>query len=70
MYQLQVTVIETMGAYVCSAALSETDQFGRTTLVTSTGHRYLDVDPAAVPDDFAAILNALARFADLVLESP
>ncbi len=70
MYQLSVTVTETIGCYVCRIALSSRDQWGRTVQVSSTGPSYLEVDPVFLEDDLLQILRAAERYVRNCIDSP
>lgn len=70
MYQLSVTVIETLGCYICTAAISSRDQFGRVTQVASSAPTYLETDPAFLEDDLLQILRAAERFVRLRIDPP
>lgn len=70
MYQLHVTVHESIGCYICSAALSSTDQSGRTVTVLQANPAYLELSPDHSEEDFADLLEAVARYARILLDTP
>lgn len=70
MYQINVTVIETIGAYVCSGAISESDQFGHTQQIAVIKPVYLEGDDLLMRDPVGNLISALSRFASLMAESP
>lgn len=70
MYQLHLTVHETIGAYVCSTVVSDVAQSGQVTQVAKSVPRYLEVDPRLVEDEFAGLLDALARYVRIMTDSP
>lgn len=60
MYNLHLTVRETVGAFVCTVAISDTDEWGRTTLIA--GQEALVEAPDPDEDPLAQILEAGARW--------
>lgn len=70
MYQLQLTVQETIGAMICSAAISSVDQWGKVILIATSGPTYLEIDPAFIEDDLLQLLRSAERFVRLQIDSP
>lgn len=70
MYQLTVTVVETLGAYVCKGVISERDQFGVVRTIATRAPSYLESDDPFLEDGFTEILRAAERYARLMRESP
>lgn len=70
MYQLHVTVHETIGAYICSAVISSTDQFGATQQFAAGEPAYLEIPEEHSEEDFTDLLLAAARYARILLDTP
>lgn len=70
MYQLHMTVHESIGCYICSASLSSTDQHGRTITVLTATPAYLELAEDHQEEDFADLLQAVARYARILLDTP
>ena len=64
MYNLHLTVRETVGAYVCTMALSDTDEWGKTTPVASKEMLVEAPDPDE--DPLEQLLEATARWVSVL----
>lgn len=70
MYQLQVSIHETVGAYVCHASISSSEQDGRVVQIASTVNSFIEHDDPWLDDDLTNILRAAERYVRLLVESP
>jgi len=70
MYQLTVTVSETIGCYICKLVISSVDQFGSVTRIAASRPTYLEVDPVFLEDDIVQILRASERFVRKMADTP
>jgi len=70
MYTLSVTIHETVGAFVCSAVISEVDQWGKVYTVAKAKRAYLEQLEDGIPEDIGELLRALVRYATFLSDSP
>lgn len=70
MYQLSLSINETIGAYICHACVSSVDQFGVVTTVATTANTFLEVDDPFLEDDLLRILRSAERYVRMLVESP
>jgi len=70
MYQLTVTVNETIGCYICRAVISSVDQWDRVVTIATTGPTYLELDPAFLEDDLLQVLQICERFVRSKIDTP
>lgn len=70
MYQLHVSVQETIGAFICQAHLSDHDQWGTVVKIGSSIPAYLSPDADGIPEDLNELFRVLARYAAILIDSP
>lgn len=70
MYQLHVSIHETIGAYICSATISEVDQWGRVRTLAKARKAFLSPEDDGIPEDLGSLFSCLERYASILAESP
>lgn len=70
MYQLHVSIQETIGAYICAATISEVDQWGRVTTLAKARKAFLSQSDDGIPEDLGELFKCLERYAAILAESP